>query len=101
MVGYDKIAEFFNEKKDSDKIKVAIADFDYLRPMSKFEVVDITNEKQVSQADYLVIPDYRPDKLAFYTNKYGLKKADEEVKIAGIAYYKIFKLKKNNAAKQQ
>jgi hypothetical protein len=92
LVGYDKVAEFFNSKEDPGKIKVAIADLDYIKPMAKFQIIDINDDLKVLQADYLVLPIYREDKLGAYKSKYELKKSDEKIKVAGITYYEIFKL---------
>lgn len=94
MVGYDKVAEYFNEMDSDSKLsKVAIADYDYLRPFANFEVLNIKNETERKQADYFVLPVYRKDRNKFYESKYKLEKLEETINIAGVPYYYIYEVK--------
>ncbi len=94
LVGYDKVADFFNSKSKASTIKVAIADLDYLKPMAKFQIIDINDDSKIEMADYLVLPVYRISKLEYYKERFDLDEPDDEIKVAGVTYYEIFKLKK-------
>jgi len=92
-IGDDKIAKFFNEKKDPEDIKVAIADFDYLRPFAKFEVLNIRNPQEAIRADYFVLPSYREERNDYYKSIYNLNKLNDEITISGVLYYEIYENK--------
>jgi hypothetical protein len=96
LIGYDKVAEYFNEKQEGKNIpiKVAIADFDYLRPFAKFEVLNIKNDSERDHAEYLVLPAYRQERNNYYKGLYLLTSPDETIKVTGVDYYYIYKIKK-------
>ena len=91
LIAYDKVAMFFNEKKNPEKIKVAIADFDYLRPFAKFEVLNIRSDEEALKADYFVLPVYRDQRNIFYRDTYKLEKLNDVITVSGIEYYEIYK----------
>lgn len=92
LVGYDEVAKYFNKEQESreEPIKVAIADFDYLRPFANFEVLNIKNEQERDEAEYFVLPVYREERNEFYKDNYELEKISDVIKIAGVEYYEIY-----------
>lgn len=95
LVGYDRVAKYFNEKQarhPGQEIKVAIADFDYLRPFADFKVLNIRNEVERNEAEYLVLPAFREERNGFYEEIYKLKKPNAIIKVAGVDYYYIYEL---------
>ena len=97
LIGYDKIAKYFNEKKNPQDIKVAIADFDYLRLFAKFEVLNIRNKPERDQAKYFILPVYREDRNKPYQSAYELEQLDDKITVAGVDYYYIYKNNGPNA----
>lgn len=97
LVGYNEVADFFNEKQrgEEEPIKVAIADFDYLRPFADFEVLNIKHGVERDSADYFVLPVYQEERNQFYIDAYVLKEPDEIIKIAGVEYYEVYKIKRD------
>jgi hypothetical protein len=95
LIGYDEVAEYFNEKQkdQEDPIKVAIADYDYLRPFAKFEVLNIKHDEERNAAEYFVLPVFRPERNKFYEETHKLLKLNTTIKIAGVDYYYIYKAK--------
>lgn len=95
LVGYDKVAEYFNQKQKEEGrvIKVAIADFDYLRPFAEFEVLNIKNEPERDQAEYFILPAYREDRNDFYIRSYNVEKSDTTIDVVGVEYYYIYIVK--------
>lgn len=91
LIAYDKVAKFFNEKDDREKIKVAIADFDYLRPFAEFEVLNIRSEEERSKADFFVLPVYRSERNSFYISSYKLEKLNDVITVSGVEYYEIYR----------
>ena len=91
LIAYDKVADFFNNKKEPEKIKVAIADFDYLRPFAKFGVMNIRIEEERNMSDYFVLPVYRVERNKFYLDSYDLEKLNDVVTVSGVEYYQIYK----------
>ena len=95
LMGYDEVAEYFNKKvknNDDESVKVAIADYDYLKPFAKFKVLNIKHEVERDNADYFVLPVYRKKNNQFYYDNYELEKQDEYISVAGVRIYKIYKL---------
>lgn len=95
LIGYDKVAEFFNKKEKPENIKVAIADFDYLRPFAKFEVLNIRSEEERAKADYFVLPVYRQARNDFYKANYTLEKLNDVITVSGVEYYEIYRNRSN------
>ena len=93
MVGYDKVAKYFNSKDKPESINVAIADYDYITPFAKFRVLNIQHEPERDQAQYFVMPVYREDRILFYESHYDLEKLNDTIKVAGVDYYYIYKVK--------
>ena len=91
LIAYDKVAKFFNDKDESENIKVAIADFDYLRPFAKFEVLNIRVEEERNKADYFVLPVFREGRNSFYIDSYNLEKLNDVITVSGIEYYQIYR----------
>ncbi len=93
LIGYDKVAAYFNEKQkeSSDPLKVAIADFDYLRPFADFEVLNIKNKVERDKADFFVLPVYRQERNDFYEKGYTLQEEEDRIVIVGVDYYVIYK----------
>jgi hypothetical protein len=90
LVGYDKVADYFNSKEDPQNISVAIADYDYLKPFAKFQVLNIKHKVERDTADYFVLPAYRKERNRFYEDSYILEKKDI-ITVAGVDYYYIYK----------
>ncbi|PIR42842.1 hypothetical protein COV25_00370 [candidate division WWE3 bacterium CG10_big_fil_rev_8_21_14_0_10_35_32] len=91
LIAYDKVALFFNSDDEPEKVKVAIADFDYLRPFAKFEVLNIRVEEERNKADYFVLPVYREERNKFYLDSYNLEKLNDVITVSGVEYYQIYK----------
>lgn len=91
-IGYNKVAEYFNNKKNPNLIKVAIADHDYIRLFGVFQTLNIKHDTEVDIADYLVLPSYRQERNQFYKKKYGLTNSEIEIDIAGVSVYEVYKM---------
>ncbi len=90
LVGYDKVAAYFNSKNNSEKITVAMADKDYIVPFARFQVIDINDEEKRSLAQFFVLPVYRDQETLGYVNHYKLE-LEDDITVAGVLYYQVYK----------
>lgn len=94
LVGYDEVAKYFNNLQavNDGRLKIAIADFDYLRPFANFEVLNIRVNEEREEAQYFVLPVYRSERNNYYLENYNLEKSNHVIKVGGVDYYYIYKV---------
>jgi hypothetical protein len=91
-VAYKKAADYFNEMDNAENIKVALNDHFYIVEFAHFQVLDLADDKERAQADFIVLPAYNDNVVQKYMNKPGEKyNLEDYIKVAGVEVYEIYK----------
>ena len=85
-------------KKERETLLILFKDFTtFYNANSISKVLNISHDVERDVSDYFVISVHSGKRNDFYTQNYDLEKIQDEIKIAGVEYYKIYK---NNGRKK-
>ncbi len=89
-IGYSKLSKYFNNLENSEDLTVAVHDEFSFRPFFIGKTVNIENNKEIQNVDYLVTYTFMPENVNL---KGFTKKA--VFKVSGVDYYNIYNANKN------